>query len=432
MLEKLKVKNPIDPFWLISSASVFSYLVMTICVKSGFSYGIAILWVVGLIHFVCRSKQGFLWDGSYLLSTYLFYFLVSILINVYHQDILREYDLPLRFLLAIPVIYLLMKLIVPGNIFWYGLFLGAYLGFFSIVSIREQMLNGETTRGVAHLGNMSMIMGLMSFAGWRWAVQRDRLKWTCLLFVIFAGMAGVTGSILSGTRGSWVAVPLVLMIYLFDVAKHLGWSTLRLVALALISAISILVLASQSQIFMHRFDRAVMEAKMILNPSSSNQERMEDTSIGERWLMWGNAIHMIREKPLFGWGRKGYIEYKNKRIIDGEVYPQIAKFTDAHNDYIDILVKKGVIGLTALMAIFLVPLSIFYRRTCNSGADQRAYALCGLVMILVFMVSGLTSTLMTVNMYVMFYSITVILLFSLSRKPPNIFVGSSEGHDHTR
>ena len=141
MFEQIKLKNPTDPFWLISSASVFSYLLMTICVKSGFSYGIAILWVVGLIHVFYRSEKGFLRDGRYLLSTYLLYFLVSILINVYHQDILREYDLPLRFFLATLVIHLLMNVRVSGYAFWFGLFLGSFLGFIWIAETRFHILS---------------------------------------------------------------------------------------------------------------------------------------------------------------------------------------------------------------------------------------------------------------------------------------------------
>ena len=75
---------------------------------------------------------------------------------------------------------------------------------------------------------------------------------------------------------------------------------------------------------------------------------------------------------------------------------------------------------------------MFYRNMIDNGPNERAYAVCGFAMIVVFMVSGLTTTLMTINMNVMFYSITVIVLISLSQKPSSIFVGSSEGHDHNR
>ena len=432
MFEKIKLKNPTDPFWLISSASVFSYLLITICVKSGFSYGIAILWVVGLIHVFYRSEKGFLRDGRYLLTTYLLYFIVYILINVYHQDILREYDLPLRFLLAIPVIHLLMNVRVSDNSFWGGLFLGSFLGFIWIAETRLNILGvGSAVNLAHHLGNMSVTFGLMSLAGWRWALQSKTHKWLRLSLVISAGLAGIAGSILSGTRGGWISIPLVLTFYLFDVAKHLKWPTSKFLGLSSVSVIIIIILASQSSFIVHRFDRAVIETKMFFSPDSAHKERVEDTSVGERWLMWSNALYMTGKKPLLGWGKRGYLDHKNERILNGEVYPQISKFTDAHNDYIDVLVKKGVFGLAALLSVFLVPMVIFYRNMIDNGANEKAYAVCGFAMIIVFMVSGLTSTLMTINMNVMFYSITVIVLVSLSRKPPSIFVGSSKGHDHT-
>ena len=250
--------------------------------------------------------------------------------------------------------------------------------------------------------------------------------------MILAGLAGIAGSILSETRGGWISVPLVLTFYLFDVAKHLKWPASRFLGLSLLSVIIIIMMASQSSLIVHRFDRAVIETKMFFSPESANQERVEDTSVGERWLMWSNALHMIGKKPLLGWGKRGYLDYKNQRILNGEVFPQISKFTDAHNDYIDVLVKKGLFGLAALLSVFLVPMVMFYRNMIDNEPNEKAYAVCGFAMIVVFMVSGLTSTLMTINMNVMFYSITVIVLISLSRKPPSIFVGLREGHDHTR
>jgi O-antigen ligase len=93
--------------------------------------------------------------------------------------------------------------------------------------------------------------------------------------------------------------------------------------------------------------------------------------------------------------------------------PQIAKYTDAHNDYLDALAKRGLVGLFILLQLFLVPLVLFASKLVRQEPVQRSYAVGGIIMVVGYMINGLTCTFMTINMNIMLYSILMVVLWSL-------------------
>ena len=394
------------------SIAVFFYLATTVSTRGAYSYGIVMLWLAGLGIFFTQSRPKLSAQDVLVLSVYMGYFFTHYTVNLYHHDILREYDLPLRFLLAVPILWLFKKCPIYSPAVWGGLAIGAISGFFVIlwqlILIRS---SGSSAPPFIHLGNISMIIGLMCFAGWRWAIARERHRFLWLGLIILGGIAGMAASVLTGTRGAWLAVPIVLVIYLFDLAYFFRWSAVKVAGYALMALLLIAITGYQNPIIKSRYDLAVNETQLFFNPTPESRQKAEDTSVGQRWLMWSNALYMIQIKPWLGWGKKGYLDFKNERILNGEVLPQIAKYTDAHNDYLDALAKRGLFGLLSLLALFILPFILFTKILVNGSFEQRSFALSGVVMIIGYAISGLTCTFMTINMDVMFYSITTLVLW---------------------
>ena len=398
---------------LYTSIAVFIFMAFMVGVRGGFAYGAAMLWIGGVWALFRGSRPRLTIHDYLIVGGFFSYFVVHYLVNLYHHDILREYDLPLRFLLAIPVLWLIKKYPVSAPAFWGGLALGASGAFLAIM---WQLLlirrTGSSAPPFIHLGNISMILGLMCFSGWRWAISRERHRFLWLGLILMGGLSGMTASVLTGTRGAWLSVPIVLVIYLLDLAYYFRWSALKVGGLSFITLLLIAITAYQNPIIKGRYDLAVNETQLFFNPTPESRHKAEDTSVGQRWLMWSNALHMIQIKPWLGWGKRGYLDYKNERILNGEVLPQIAKYTDAHNDYLDALAKRGLFGLLSLLALFLLPFVMFTKVLVSGYFEQRSFALSGIVMIIGYAISGLTCTFMTINMNVMFYSITTLVLGS--------------------
>jgi|GEM_PF-356112 len=399
---------------LYSSFAVFLLLALSMVIRGGFSYGIVMLWLGALFILMAKPKPQFSGNDYWIVAAFLVYFLSHYAINFYHRDIAREYDLPLRFLLAIPVLLFLKTHPPKPSYLWAGMAIGSLAGCGLIAWQFFYVLNaGEFgARPSIHLGNIAMVLGLMCFSGWRWALSMEhRGIWLAVL--VLGGFAGIVSSVLTGTRGAWLIAPFALLVLLMDLAEYLRWSPLKVGGLSFSCVLLLTVMAYHNPIIKGRFDVAIKETQLFFEPGYDPGQKAADTSVGQRWLMWSNAVHMIPLKPWLGWGKEGYLDYKNQRILSGEVLPQIAKYTDAHNDYLDALAKRGLVGLFILLQLFLVPLVLFASKLVRQEPVQRSYAVGGIIMVVGYMINGLTCTFMTINMNIMLYSILMVVLWSL-------------------
>ena len=86
-----------------------------------------------------------------------------------------------------------------------------------------------------------------------------------------------------------------------------------------------------------------------------------NTSLGARFEMWKSALEMAKEKPLFGWGIQGATEKRKQETEEKIATGNIGQFTHAHNQYLDDLSKRGVVGLLALLAVLFIPLRAFMK-----------------------------------------------------------------------
>jgi O-antigen ligase len=57
-----------------------------------------------------------------------------------------------------------------------------------------------------NFGNISLLLGMMSLAG-LFLIKETRFKKSFAIISILAFILGVTGSVLSGARGGWLAIP---------------------------------------------------------------------------------------------------------------------------------------------------------------------------------------------------------------------------------
>ena len=64
----------------------------------------------------------------------------------------------------------------------------------------------------------------------------------------------------------------------------------------------------------------------------------------DRFEMWRTALLLSNEHPLLGIGRSGYMEEKQDLAAEGKIGKMTRDYTNAHNDYLDTLVKRGAVG----------------------------------------------------------------------------------------
>jgi len=97
----------------------------------------------------------------------------------------------------------------------------------------------------------------------------------------------------------------------------------------------------------------------------------------------------------------------------GLIAPSVAKYDHPHSDYFDALSSRGVVGLVALLALFLVPAAYFLRAVKNPEDTSHAVGLAGLLLVCGFAIFGLTDTVFIHSMNISWYVIYIALFMAL-------------------
>ncbi|TNC76270.1 O-antigen ligase family protein [Janthinobacterium lividum] len=395
----------------LTSVCVFLFSALALAVNSGYSLGALVLLLASSWLLWKRPRLNLQRRDYLILGTLLLYFAIFTANMLYHGDPARELDMPLRALLAVPVLLLLLAYPPRPAAWWGGLAIGAIAGaalafhqFDPNIAIRPQ----AATSNPIHYGNVSVLLGLLSLCGLEWAcAQRQRLAWIVLLL---AGcLAGISGSILSGSRGGWIAMPVCLIILALQHARIHG-KRYFIITLALLVGLIVAAYNMPHSPLQQRAASAVSELEKFEDTGNV------DTSVGQRIEMWHSALDMSSQNILLGIGRTGYLSQKQILVDEGKMSKAVGEYTNAHNDYLDALVKRGIIGLAALLALFLVPLTLFVRALRHGPVSARPFSLAGVILCSCYMIFGLTTSSLTLNIGIIMLVFPMVILWALLRQ----------------
>jgi len=147
----------------------------------------------------------------------------------------------------------------------------------------------------------------------------------------------------------------------------------------------------------------------------SLSEKSKKGSIGARLDMWKMGIYAFIEHPISGWNLNELDEYKKELADKGIVSHEFIGFSHFHNQFIDELAKKGILGGVAIFGIFLVPLCSFYRKQKRFSKNKKVKLLTtlGIIHVLATMSYCLTQTFLAHNSGNIFYFFVLIIFYTL-------------------
>lgn len=202
--------------------------------------------------------------------------------------------------------------------------------------------------------------------------RHDRMRKIAGGAALFAAVA----LILSGMRSLWpmLAISPLLLVWLLGFVPR-GVVTRRTALAATLAAI---VVASLGYSTVQT--RVMSLVKDFEKVDAGNY----DNSLGQRLRVWSAAIELIEQKPLFGQGpahaRKALQAAASER---GE---KEISFSHAHNLVLNALMRSGILGLAAVIAMFFVPLWVA-GRSKKDEIGQIGYALMA-VLCATYLVNG--------------------------------------------
>lgn len=335
--------------------AVFSFGALSLAIPSGYSYGPAILLLVSITVFWRPSYWASMpRDVKILALVFLAYVFVQALSIWLDGGKLREFDRPSRVLMAVITMPLLARYPARLTSLLSGIAVGACIA--GTIAIYDKFYMGmERSFGDVmpiQAGNISMTLGLLCLCSYFWHKAKGHLK--IALFMLLACSMGIMGSFLSGTRGGWILLPLIVL-FIINYFKNNLCRIDKIVAAAFGIVLLGMVAIPKTGVA-ERINIAHSDIVQFVDGENKN------TSIGIRFQLWYSALDSFQKKPLFGWGNNGIQQAHSEQLASGEISEFLYNFNfHAHNQFLDEMAKRGIIGLLALLAMYLYPLCLFYK-----------------------------------------------------------------------
>jgi O-antigen ligase len=259
------------------------------------------------------------------------------------------FDNPSRLILILPVFVLMANIRLSPVWLCLGILLSACI-FGGTAIYQSHFLgisraNGWITelRSPITFGNAALLFSVLSLATYPRIKSEIGFKLASLIVILAASLAAYA-SLLSGTRGGWISVPLLLISVLFADHKRplLGKLLLLLLGLGLLLVVYITIDSVSGRID-HAWNELVRMAEY---------REFTGGSVGTRLQMWWAALLMFFDAPISGVGLGNYHAAKQILIEQGIISSDIKRFTYAHNEPFHYLAEMGLVGVISLLVFY--------------------------------------------------------------------------------
>ncbi len=370
------------------TAGVFSVGALALCVPKGYSIGFYLISFTSLFLWLkCRDAVAPS-DVKSFAGPILLYVGVHLAIYLYHELAIREVASYLTFVWGLFGIWGIRKYKPKAEFFWMGLAVGVALA--ALLSGYEAAVLGRRSGGFTHpiqFGNIALLMGVLCLVK---ALSYDAFGIRPMIYWVGV-FSGIASSVWSQTRGGWLAILLIFAWIIGATTKEWSKPKKYLLFVAATALFVALVVQPNSTVNL-RIVEAVNEFNAYFDTGK------EDTSVGARLAMWRVAIEGIHTHPWLGSGTIGWIELRDAAVKQKLLSAFSSGFTHVHNEFIDVTVKHGLIGLVFHMGLMLGPMFLFFGpHKSSTNPEVRSLAVAGMVVPMMYMDFGLTQTFLSHN-----------------------------------
>lgn len=388
---------------VILVASVTSVL----AVRDAISVGLVCLFALSVVYFLARGAKPLSWGGEDLWYGCA---MVGLLLATFLGEMggpgfdIASLDGPSRFLLVIPI-YLMMKGFRPTALLGlqYAFPAGVWAGLCvsMIFPWKHLPLPGTYFVDPTNYSAAMMILGFLSLTAVNWGGADSK---AVITFKVSAFVVGLSTAVQTGERGVWLGIPVLLAVW----AGYLMPRTwLRRAAVVVVFGLLGVYL------FLPKVEMRILatghEIQQIIKGNF-------ETSVGQRLQIWTAALSVIKEHPILGVGPSGTAGALKEMSHRGLLSPSALEYglAQVHNEVLAHTLKSGVVGLFAILAVYLVPMNLFWRGLACPQAVARISSLMGLQIVLGYLVVGLTIEVFNLKTVATFYALLVAALLAIS------------------
>lgn len=227
----------------------------------------------------------------------------------------------------------------------------------------------------------AFVIGVITLYYWFKILKKKELKKKILEIIML--LFNIYLIILSGTRGAWLGI-IGAMITMYILNSEGIIKAIKRVFLWGMAIIGVNIIAFKFG-FLKYFEKRVLSIGNVVT-DTSNTARIE---------MWGIAYKYFKERKTIGHGYRPKLWYE---ISSGH------KFDHPHNDYCQILVGSGILGL---VSYFFMMLGLLYKGIKNIKESIWLYVIGIIIFILIY---GLVETLIQLSIGINIFIFIISLI----------------------
>lgn len=314
-------------------------------------------------------------------------------------------DTPSRFLIIAIVYIALSQAPIKGELVLRSAMLACVIAF--VVACHE-VLTTKATRvniGIGILESAYTLSVLLFFCLIACVYSQSK-KWK-LIAAISLGL-GALALAQTGTRGAWLATIITAIIFLRIVSPTNFFKILLIGGVLSLTAFA--AGYNFSTVIEKRVDATIKELRFF-------GELNRSTSTNLRLIYWEHALEGFQDSPLTGLSyqenaslRKDFAKRYNVHMVgteDGR--------SSSHNEILNAMVQKGIIGLMAILLVYLIPLKHFLNKLKSTQQSVKSYAVAGVCTISAMFISGLTEAPLMHTSVSVTYGMMLVLLYHAIR-----------------
>jgi O-antigen ligase len=340
-------------------------------------------------------------EVRWVMLAFLLHFVYVLTCTLLRGAAMSAVEKPARMFFAASALALVLAARAPRRALWWGVCAGALAGL-PLVAWQRFGQHIDRPGGLINpitFGDLALLLCLLALAA---AIDLRQASRQALLAGVGA-LAGLAASVLTGTRGGWLAL-LPAALLLLRHARALDSRRVRGLLAAVIALLAgswfVPALGVQA-----RFVQGVDDVRSFYEGGSVW------TNVGTRLELWKGAAMLIAEHPLFGMDfaacRARLADYARQGSLD----PMVLTLPHLHNDALQELATGGVVGFVIWVAILAAP-GLFFLRKLGAGmhAPQFAPALAGALLVFSYASFGLTEVIFWSVAGSLFYALMVFAL----------------------
>jgi len=346
-------------------------------------------------------------EGKLFVYLILFWFFLQLFDVVYQpegyeyesiKEKFNAFDNASRWLLMLPVFFLLRRYIVDWRLVAVGMSIGVFITV-SVAHYEVYFLGLDRAEGLSnHTIPFSELMVAADLLLWMLMIHAwNKGEKILSYFLLLSSIVAFYGSLLSATRGAWLAYMFMILIWLIHTIKNSlsnkKYFLSKPILLRLLFAVIVFFAVSQT----HQYETIKSRTSNTIN--DINNGNYQGASSSRLSIFKDVASHI--EKYPFGIGTRNFEK------IDPNGYPY-----NAHNQLLNIWVENGIQGVISFLLLIGFSFRFFWKNLNHSNSTISVYASCGLMLIVSYIIFSQTQTIFDHHQTLIFFIFYLYFFFA--------------------